>query len=225
MEEKLGKIREIVEDEMSCLAHDMDHVMRVYGTCLLLAKDEPGIDLDVLRAAALLHDIARAEEYRDRSGGIDHAALGAEKATRVLKELGYPEEKIERIRHCVLTHRFRGDNPPETMEAKILFDADKLDMVGAVGVARSFMVAGQYGQRIYSEASMDEYIRENIVSGMPGGRIKDISRHTPNIEYEIKLRHVMTKIQTERGKELIRGRSAFMDEFFERLGREIIGEI
>jgi uncharacterized protein len=224
MEEKLRKIREIVEDEMSCLAHDMDHVMRVYETCLVLAKDEPGIDLDVLRAAALLHDIARAEEYRDRMGRIDHAALGAEKATRVLKELGYPEEKIERIRHCIITHRFRGDNPPETMEAKILFDADKLDMVGAVGVARSFMVAGQYGQSIYSEASMDEYLRENIVSGMPGGRIKDISRHTPNIEYKIKLRHVPTKIQTERAKELIRERSAFMDEFFERLRREIIGE-
>jgi uncharacterized protein len=111
------------------------------------------------------------------------------------------------------------------MEAKILFDADKLDMMGAVGVARSFMVAGQYGQRIYSESSMDEYLRENIVSGMPGGRIKDISRHTPNIEYEIKLRHVPTKIQTERAKELIRERSAFMDEFFERLRKEIIGEI
>jgi uncharacterized protein len=225
MEGKLQEIRGFVEEEMSCLAHDMDHVMRVYGMCMRLAEDERGIDLNVLRAAALLHDIARVEEYGDPSGMTDHAVLGADKAARVLQGLGYPDEKIGRIRHCIVSHRFRGGVEPETREAKILFDADKLDMVGAVGIARSFIIAGQYGQRIYSDTPMDEYARENLVGGTPGGRIKDISNHTPNLEYDIKLKHVPSRILTERARELIRERSAFMDEFFERLRREIAGEI
>ena len=224
MENKHRKIREIVEGELSCLAHDMDHVLRVYDTCLRLAEEEPGVDLDVLKAAALLHDIARVEEYQDTSGKVDHAVLGAEKAARVLEDLGYPEEKIERIRHCIVSHRFRGADAPETREAEILFDADKLDMVGAVGVARSFVIAGQYGQSIYSRASVDEYVRENIVGGVSGGRIKDISRHTPNMEYDLKLRHVPTRIHTERARELVMERSAFMELFFERLREEIDGE-
>ena len=225
MEGKLREIREIVEEEMSCLAHDMDHVMRVYGMCMRLAENERGIDLDVLGAAALLHDIARVEEYGDPSGLTDHALLGADKATRVLQGLGYPDEKIDRIRHCIVSHRFRGGEEPETREAKILFDADKMDMMGAVGVARSFIMAGQYGQRIYSDAPMDEYVQENIVGGVPGGRIKEISRHTPNIEYEMKLRHVPSRIQTEEAKEIIRERASFMEIFFERLRKEISGEL
>jgi uncharacterized protein len=225
MEGKLREIREIVEEELSCLAHDMDHVMRVYDTCIRLARDEPGIDMDVLRAAALLHDIARVEEYGDSSGMTDHAVLGADKAARVLRGLGYPDEKIDRIRHCIVSHRFRGGEEPETREAKILFDADKLDMVGAVGIARSFIIAGQYGQRIYSDVPMDGYTRENLVGGTPGGRIRDISKHAPNLEYDIKLKHVPSRIHTERARELIRERSAFMDEFFVRLRREITGEI
>jgi uncharacterized protein len=224
MEGKHRKIREVVEGELSCLAHDMDHVMRVYDTCLRLAEEEPEIDLDVLKAAALLHDIARVEEYRDTSGRVDHAVLGAEKAARVLEALGYPEGKIERIRHCIASHRFRGGDAPETREAKILFDADKLDMVGAVGIARSFVIAGQYGQRIYSKDSVEDYVRENIVGGVPGGRIKDISRHAPNLEYDMKLRHVPTRIHTEKARELVRERSAFMEMFFERLRKEIDGE-
>ncbi len=225
MEGKLREIREIVEEEMSCLAHDMDHVMRVYDTCMRLAEGEPGIDLDVLRAAALLHDIARVEEYGDISGEVDHAVLGVEKAARVLERLGFPDDKIDSILHCIVSHRFRGGNAPETREAKILFDADKLDMVGAVGVARSFIIAGQYGQRLHSDAPLDEYVRDNIVDGTPGGRIKDISRHAPNIEHELKLRHVPAKIHNERARELVGERSAFMELFFERLGKEIRGEI
>lgn len=224
MEGKLQEIREIVEEELSCLAHDIDHVMRVYGMCMRLAKDERGIDMEVLRAAALLHDIARVEEYGDPSGMTDHALLGADKAARVLQDLGYPEDKIERIRHCIISHRFRGGNEPETREAKILFDADKLDMVGAVGIARSFIIAGQYGQRIHSDTPMNEYTRARA-GGTTGGRIRDISRHAPNIEYDIKLKHVPSRIHTEKARELVRERSAFMDEFFERLRREITGEI
>ena len=132
MEQKYKRIQQIVEKELSCSAHNMEHVMRVYNLCLLLAKDEDNIDLDVLKTAALLHDIARVKEDKDNSGDIDHAILGTEMAEKILTDLDYPKEKIELIRHCIATHRFRSGNEPKTKEAKILFDADKLVSVEKV---------------------------------------------------------------------------------------------
>lgn len=184
------KIKEIVERELSDSAHAMEHVMRVYNLCLRLAKHELGIDLDVLKTAALLHDIARVKEFRDKTGSIDHAALGTEIATKILRTLGHSEEKIAHIKHCITAHRFRGKVKPKTREAKILFDADKLDVLGAIGVARSFMMAGQYGQKIYSDISIEEYLKDNVVGEKADGRIKDISKHAPNLEFELKFRHV-----------------------------------
>lgn len=225
MEEKYQKIKEIVEKELSCSAHNMEHVMRVYNLSLRLAKREAGIDLDVLKTAALLHDIARVKEDKDNSGNIDHAILGAEMAEKILIDFGYPEEKIELIKHCITTHRFRGGNGPKTKEAKILFDADKLDVIGSIGIARSFVIAGQYGEKIYSDIPIDEYIKDNLVDGKPKGRIKEISKHTPNLEFETKFKHIPDKLYTPKAKEFAKQRIKFMEQFFERLKREINGEI
>ena len=135
-------IKKIVENELLCSAHNMDHVMRVYNLCINLAKYQKAINLEILKIAAFLHDIARVKEDQDDSGKIDHAVLGAEMAVKILRDLRYPEKKIELIRHCIISHRFRGEKEPKTIEAKILFDADKLDIIGAIGIARSFMIAG-----------------------------------------------------------------------------------
>lgn len=82
MKEKYQKIKALVEKELSCSAHDIEHIMRVYNRCLHLAKDESNIDLDILKTSALLHDIARAKEDEDDSGNIDHAILEAEMAEK-----------------------------------------------------------------------------------------------------------------------------------------------
>ncbi len=82
-------------------------MFRVYNLCLLLAKDEKDVDLEVLIPSALLHDIARVEESNDKTGKIDHAILGSIIAEDILKYLEYEEDKIEKIKHCILTHRFR----------------------------------------------------------------------------------------------------------------------
>jgi predicted adenylyl cyclase CyaB len=124
MEEKYRQLRTIVEKEMdgASPAHDINHVMRVYNLCLELASYELDVDMDALKTAALLHDIARTKEDRDGHThllSVDHAALGAEMSGKILKELGYPEEKIDHIKHCIAAHRFRGGNPPRTIEAKI----------------------------------------------------------------------------------------------------------
>jgi len=220
----------IVEKEMEEIspAHDIDHVMRVYNLCLKLAKYEPSVDLDVLRTAALLHDIARTREDKDGHAGmlgVDHAILGTEMSDKILKELGYPPEKMEHIKHCIASHRFRGENPPGTIEAKILSDADKLDVLGATGIARSFTIGGENGQKIYSNTPVDEYIKENLFDGKPNGRIIDPSKHASNLEFETKFKHIPDKLYTRRAREIAKERLEYMKQFFERLKREINGQL
>ena len=225
MEDKYRRIKEIVEKELSCSAHAMEHVMRVYNLCLHLAKYESGIDLDVLKTAALLHDIARVKEFQDKTGSIDHAILGAEMAAEILRKHGYSKEEIDLVKHCIAAHRFRGKVKPQTREAKILFDADKLDVLGAIGVARSFMMAGQYGQRPYSDTSIEDYLKDNVVGEKADGRIKEISKHAPNLEFELKFRHIPRRMYTRKAREMAEERLQFMENFFERLKIEMKGEL
>lgn len=229
MEEKYQKLRKIVEEEMkeASPAHDMSHVMRVYNMCLHLTKYESDVDLDVLRTAALLHDIARTKE--DKKGhihvlSVDHAILGAEMSEKILKELAYPAEKIEQIKHCIIAHRFRSGIEPRTKEAKILSDADKLDVLGATGIARSFTIGGECGQKLCSDTPVDEYIKQNLADGKPNGRIIDPSKHTSNLEFETKFKHIPDKLYTQKAREIGRQRLEFMKQFFERLKREIDGQ-
>ncbi|NSB14079.1 HD domain-containing protein [Clostridium beijerinckii] len=219
-EMKHKKIIEIVQDKLTCSAHNLDHVFRVYNLCLLIAQHEKDIDLEILIPSALLHDIARVEESQDKTGEIDHAVLGSVIAEDILRTLEYEEEKIEKIKHCIITHRFRTGNEPNTMEAKILFDSDKLDVIGASGIARTFMLAGQFGQRLTVNESLDKYLKGNTVEN---GRLKDVSKHTPFIEYEVKFKKIPDKLYTDKAKEIGKERLKFMDEYFNRLKSEIEG--
>jgi uncharacterized domain HDIG len=99
-ETKHKKIIEIVQDKLTCSAHNLDHVFRVHKLCLLIAKHEKNVDLEILIPAALLHDIARVEESQDKTGEIDHAVLGSVIAEGILRKLEYEEEKIQKIKHC-----------------------------------------------------------------------------------------------------------------------------
>jgi uncharacterized protein len=220
VEERHKKIIEIVEQKLTCSAHNLDHVFRVYNLCLLLAKYEKDVDLEILIPSALLHDIARVEESQDKTGKIDHAVLGSIMAEDILRKLEYEEEKIEKIKHCIVAHRFRTGNEANSIEAKILFDADKLDVIGASGIARTFMLAGQFGQRLIDNDSVNEYMNSNTVEN---GRLKDVSKHTPFIEYEVKFKKIPNKLYTEKAKEIGRERLKFMDEYFNRLKSEING--
>ncbi|MBU7014879.1 MAG: HD domain-containing protein [Theionarchaea archaeon] len=221
MEQKYEKMRQRVEAELSCSAHDLEHVLRVYDLCLYLAQGEP-VDLDVLRAAALLHDIARVREDADQSREIDHALLGATMAEEILKELSYPEEKREKIKHCIAAHRFRSNCRPQTREAEILFDADKLDVLGAIGIGRSFMVAGEFNERVYVCTPIGEYLRENSVDGTRHGRIKDFRKHAPNVEFETKFKHIPDILYTPKARKIAKERIVFMEDFFNQLRKEIL---
>jgi len=225
MEEKYAKLMQIVQNEHPSAAHNSDHVMRVYNLCMRLAEGQLDVNLDILKTATILHDIARVKEDQDDSGTTDHAMLGAKIAEGILRDLHFSEEAVGDIKHCIVAHRFRSGIRPESKEAKILFDADKLDIIGAIGIARSFMIAGEYNERIYSDTPIDEYIKDNLVGEKSNGRIKDISRHAPNIEFETKFKHIPSRLYTVRAKEIAEGRLEFMSKFLERLGMEIAGEV
>ncbi len=219
-ETKHRKIIEIVQDRLTCSAHNLDHVFRVYNLCLLLAKYEEDVDLEILIPSALLHDIARVEESQDKTGEIDHAVLGSIIAEDILRNLEYEEDKIEKIKHCIIAHRFRTGNEPNSIEAKILFDSDKLDAIGASGIARTFMLSGQFGQRLRVSESLNDYLKSNTVEN---GRLKDVSEHTPFIEYEVKFKKIPDKLYTQKAKEIGKERLNFMEIYFDRLKLEIDG--
>lgn len=224
MDERMQKVKAAVEKELACSAHNMEHVLRVYDLCLRLAEKEKGVDTEVLELASLLHDIARVREDTDDTGKTDHAALGAEMAGKVLREAGYPEQTVRHVCSCIATHRFRGNAVPESIEAKILFDADKLDSLGATGIARSYMLAARYNESIYSDQDPKAYIAGNHVGGSPTGRIKVLSRHTPNLEFEIAFKHIPERLFTPQARVIAAERLAFMQTFFDRLKQELQGK-
>lgn len=225
MEEKLKKIQKIVERELSCSAHNIDHINRVYNLALLIGKEQ-NVDLDVLRAATLLHDIAGVKEQNDPTGKTDHAVLGAEMARPILESLEFPEEKIKHIQNCILSHRYRNNNEPQTIEAKILYDADKLETVGAIGVARVFAWTGKNGGSIYKKPeSIEEYIKENLEGGIINGRIKDKTKHSPQINFETKEKFLVEKLYTAKAKEICAERVEYYKNFLDRLEREYKGEV
>ncbi len=174
--------------------HGFSHVERVFNLCLHIGKEE-GADLEVLALAALLHDVARPLESAGKVE--DHAAEGSRIARHFLRSIGYSEEKVEAVAHAIEAHRFSRGPEPETLEAKILSDADKLDAIGAIGVARVFMYSGEHGRSIEDSLA---HFEEKI----------------------LKLRDLM---YTKTAKRLAEERHRFTVEFIERIRREIEGEI
>lgn len=147
-----NQVYQLLEDYMlSCMgdsAHDKEHIYRVLYSALEIAKEERDVDYDILICACLLHDIGRREQFENPS--LCHAQVGAEKAYRFLVEQGFAESFAAKVRRCILAHRYRSNNEPETVEAKILFDADKLDVTGAIGIARTLFYKGQVSEPLYN---------------------------------------------------------------------------
>ena len=193
-------------------SHDWDHTERVLRLCLRIGKKERA-DLEILSLAAILHDIGRAEEDRT-NGRVSHAEAGAAAARKILETRGAEPEKIERIVHCIETHRFRTRaGAPETLEARILFDADKLDSIGAVGIGRAFLFAGEVSARLHNP--------EIDVSKTKPYTSED----TAYREYLVKLRAIKDRVHTREGKRIAAERHRFMVEFFDRLNRETDGKL
>ena len=129
-------------------AHDKEHIYRILYNALEIAKSETDVNYDVLICSCLLHDIGRKEQFENPA--LCHAIAGSEKAYQFLIGHGFESEYAEQVKHCIQTHRFRKSSPPQSIEAKILFDADKLDAAGAMGIARSLIYKGIVSEPLYS---------------------------------------------------------------------------
>jgi uncharacterized protein len=180
--------------------HDFDHVMRVYRLAERIGQAE-GADMPVLRTACLLHDIGRADQETGRVP--DHAAEGARRARDLLS--ARPPQFVDAVAHAIAAHRFRGDDvQPRTLEARILYDADKLDAIGAVGIARAFCYGAHQGQPLW---------------GPP-----DADTHTPVKEFAVKLSRIKDVLFTESARAIAEERHQFMVRFYQRMAAEISGQ-
>jgi uncharacterized protein len=195
-------------------AHDFDHVLRVLGMARRLASAE-GADLEIVETAALLHDIARSDE---RASGRDHALESARRAAEILA--GWPRERREAVAQAIAAHRFRNDLVPETLEAKVLYDADKLDSMGAIGVARAYAVAGLCGQRLWAVVEEGWVERKSSQE-----RHQDFNaEHTPVHEFAFKLSRLEGTLFTPTARVIAARRRQFMADYFARLEQEVKGE-
>ena len=202
----------LIENYMlSCMedsAHDKEHVYRVLYNALEIAKAEENVNYDILITACLLHDIGRKEQFENSD--LCHAIVGGEKAYQFLMEHDFDKDFSKKIKKCIQTHRYRKTNQPDSIEAKILFDADKLDVVGAIGIARTLVYKGTVSEPLYSL--------------LPDGTISNGEGDTePSFfqEYKYKLENLYNHFYTERGAELAKERQHAAVEFYNSIYKEV----
>jgi uncharacterized protein len=191
-------------------SHDWHHTERVYQLCMRIGAVE-GADMEVLQIAAYLHDVGRPFQDESR-GAVCHAEKGAEIARALLEDYPIPGRRRENIIHCIQTHRFRGNRRPETLEAKVLFDADKLDAIGAVGIGRAFLFAGEVGAKLHNP-EIDPEDTEAYSEEDTGYR-----------EFKLKLSRIKDRMLTAEGRRMAMERHAFMEGFFKRFFEEYRGD-
>ena len=196
---------------ISCMgdsAHDKEHIYRVLYNALRIAKKERNVDYDVLICACLLHDIGRKAQFANPE--LCHAIVGSEKAYSFLISYGYESQYAEKVKHCIRTHRYRKNNLPESLEAKILFDADKLDVTGTMGIARTLLYRGIVSEPIYTL----------LPDGSVSNGENDIN---PSFfqEYKYKLEKVYSNFYTVEAKLIAKERQESAVAFYNSLYAEV----
>jgi uncharacterized protein len=202
--------------ERSGSGHDFDHVLRVLALAQQIAAAE-GADPAVVYTAALLHDVGESE------GRKDHHLRGAAIAREIL--LNQPPEFVDAVAHAIEAHRFRADPVPCTLEAKVVSDADKLDAIGAIGVARAFAHAGSRGTALWRKSWRQ--IADASLSSLPmdassGPQILGAD-YTPVHEFVYKLNRIPERLYTSTARSIAAERLQFMRAFFDRLDLEMLG--
>lgn len=202
----------LMEDYMlSCMgdsAHDKEHIYRVLYNALEIAKTEKSVDYDILIAACLLHDIGRKEQFENPA--LCHARVGSEKAYHFLKDHGFAPGYAEQVKQCIRTHRYRRDDRPQSLEARILFDADKLDVAGAIGIARTLVYKGAVAEPLYSVSAEGE-----VLTGESDTKPSFFQ------EYKYKLEKLYAGFYTERAAEIAKERQQSAVDYYNALFWEV----
>ncbi|WP_375200382.1 HD domain-containing protein [Bacillus sp. RS11] len=202
MNNLMNKVRGIYEQFDA--SHDFQHIERVYQNALAILHTEPKADAEVVKIAVLLHDVSD-KKYTDSK----------EQENKLIAELSLNEEKKQHIRDCIAQVSFNGGNELEatSLEAKIVRDADRLDAIGAIGIARTFAYGGAKGRKLYDET---EEARMNMTE--EAYRNKNTASVTHFYEKLLLLKDLMV---TEKGKQMAKERHQFMVLFLEQLKNEI----
>ncbi|MFK3818906.1 HD domain-containing protein [Pseudomonas sp. NPDC089407] len=127
-------------------SHNLAHIHRVWANAQRIQRAEGG-NLQVLLAATVLHDCVAVEKNSPLRGQA--STLSADKATAILADMGWPLMRVQQVAHAVKAHSYSAGFEPQTLEARILQDSDRLDAIGAVGIARCFYVSGRMGSALY----------------------------------------------------------------------------
>ena len=196
---------------LSCMqdsAHDKEHIYRVLYNALTIAKTEENVNYDVLITACLLHDIGRQEQYENPT--LCHATVGSEKAYRFLIDHGFNTAFSEHVAKCIKTHRYRKNNLPNSIEAKILFDADKLEAAGAMGIARTLIYEGIVSEPLYS------FLPDGMISNGEQDEAPSFFR-----EYKYKLEKLYNNFYTVKATALAKERQQTAIDFYNGLYQEV----
>lgn len=206
-----GTFAQIEKYMLECMqdsAHDKEHIYRVLYLALEIAKDESNVNMDVLIAACLLHDIGRLEQLENPK--LRHEQVGSHKAYAYLMENNWSEKCSQHVRECILSHRFRSENPPVSIEAKILFDSDKLDVAGTLGIARTLLYKGNVSEPLYSLDSQG-----NVLDGTKDDQPSFFQ------EYKYKLETLYDRFFTHRGMEIAKERKSSAVSFYNSMLHEV----
>lgn len=187
-------------------AHDLAHLQRVWQNTRSLHAQEGG-DLEVLLAAVLLHDCVAVEKSSPLRSQASR--LAAQKASRVLADMAWASTKIAAVAHAIEAHSFSANIIPTSLEAKILQDADRLDAMGMVGVARTFYVAGRLGCALYDPQDPEANERDY-----------DDTRFCLD-HFQTKLLHLADGFQTTTGQHLAQIRHKHLQSFLDLFKKEI----
>ena len=196
-------------NKMHDSAHDKHHVYRVLYAALDIADSIKESDANVLIAACLLHDIGREKQFANPN--LCHAQEGGKIANEFLLSQGWSKEKANHVMDCISTHRFRGDNLPQSIEAKILFDADKLEASGAMGIARTLIYKGQVDEPLYNLSKEGNILFDD----------KENATNSFFQEYNFKLKNIYDAFYTVRAREIAAMRQKTAIDFYNGLLSEI----
>jgi uncharacterized protein len=187
--------------------HDYEHIMRVYRNAEYIGKRE-GADMEILLAAVLLHDIVVYPKGSAKSA--KSADDSADLAEKILKDYGWTKDRIERTSYCIRTHSYSKRLVPSTLEGKILQDADRLDALGAIGIARTFSVGGSEKRAFYNPN--DPFWQS---------RREPDDRQWTLDHFQAKLLKLQNSMHTQTAKAEAQERTAFMHYFIKQLRHEI----
>ncbi|MCR9939370.1 HD domain-containing protein [Vibrio antiquarius] len=198
---------EFMQQEMQVdAAHDISHVQRVVNTAKKLAVEE-GADLSIVLPAAYLHDCFTYP--KDHPNRKQSSIIAAKKAVAFLESIDYPRQYHDAIAHAIEAHSFSANIRPNTLEAKVVQDADRLDALGAIGVTRCIQVSTEFDAQLYDDKDIFAQQRE-----------LDDKQFTLD-HFQTKLFKIAETMNTESAKLEANKRKAFMQTYLEQLHDEV----